>query len=946
MSKNKKNTSQDLRDRAEALLAKSPDAIQLEDIKDVNQLAHELAVHQAELELQNEELRNTQLTLQKTRDRFTALFEHAPVGYVVLDASGIIRQTNVTWRVMLDRPEEDFRGKPFVETLVEEDAPIFLSRFRAFFRNPEQKHMIVRIKRKGGTPFHGQIEAKPRDVDVLNDDTDPDQMQKELMVIVSDVSERRHMEEALSKSEARFRSFVENANDLVYALSPEGRFTYVSPNWLEFMGEPTDKAIGHFFEHYVHPDDVDSWRGFLKKLFSTGEKQSSSEYRVRHGDGSWHWQVTNGSPLLNAEDKIYAYIGIARDVTSIRKVSQRLQQSEELLDATGRMARIGGWELDVQTRQVTWTKATYEIHEVPFDHKPPLDEAINFFHPDDRPCLNRALQDAVEHGTPYDLELRFFTAKGRQLITRTQCQPVIEKGNVTKLRGTFYDITDLRRAEGEISTIFDMSLVMICIADLNSSTFVRVNSAFTSILGYDEEELYSRSFLEFIHPDDVEETQRLVSEMLQRGEKVLSFVNRYRHKDGTYRWLAWNSHPRPDLGITYATAIDISEQREMQERLRQMEKMDAIGQLAGGVAHDFNNQLAGIVGYADMLLSRLKDPELHQFTEKIMVAANRAGDLTQKLLAFARKGQYESVPVDIHSIIEEVVGILHHSIDKRIKIKPHLIADPSITKGDPGQIQNALLNLAINASDSMQKGGTLVFETAVAELDADYCVSIPYEIEPGSYVRISISDTGCGISSEDLEHIFEPFFTTKEVGKGTGMGLAAVYGTVKQHGGAINVYSEVGHGTIFRVYLPMEKGVLQPLSVNHSVIKASRPASILIVDDEEMVRELIQAMLLRLGYQVHTESDGASGVAYFEKHWQDIDLVILDMVMPNLNGPETFRTLQKINPEVKVLLASGYSINGAAQGLMIEGVLGFIQKPFQYAALSSKVAQIIEEISE
>jgi len=381
----------------------------------------------------------------------------------------------------------------------------------------------------------------------------------------------------------------------------------------------------------------------------------------------------------------------------------------------------------------------------------------------------------------------------------------------------------------------------------------------------------------------------------------------------------------------------------MEEQLRQSEKMQAIGQLAGGIAHDFNNQLAGVLGYADMLENHLEDEKLSRYATSIKKGAKRAAELTKQLLAFSRKGKNLSVPVEIHKVIGEVASILEHSIDKRIKIQQVLKASPAVTVGDPTQLQNAILNIALNARDAMPRGGELIFETDIAEFDEDFCKGHPYEVDAGGYLKISVTDNGCGMDAETQKHIFEPFYTTKEVGKGTGMGLASVYGTVRNHGGSISVYSEVGHGhgTAFRIYLPLAEDVRNDENANTRSNPTTGTARILLVDDEGVIRELAAEMLRGWGYKVTVCNDGKEAVKFYESSWQNIDLVILDMVMPELGGRDTFIAMREINPDVRAILSSGYSINGEAQAILDEGVMAFVGKPFSQAELSEKVAQVL-----
>jgi PAS domain S-box-containing protein len=382
---------------------------------------------------------------------------------------------------------------------------------------------------------------------------------------------------------------------------------------------------------------------------------------------------------------------------------------------------------------------------------------------------------------------------------------------------------------------------------------------------------------------------------------------------------------------------DITDRSKMEERIRQMEKMDAIGQLAGGIAHDFNNQLGGIMGYAELLVKRLEDPRLRQFAEAILRASARSADLTRQLLAFARKGKYQSVPVDVHLVINEVAALLKHSIDKRIDIKERLDASPCVVAGDQSQLQNALLNLGLNARDAMPGGGELVFSTRIIHLDRDYCIRKGKDLACGDYIQISVSDNGAGMSDEVKRHIFEPFFTTKDVGKGTGMGLASVFGAVQNHRGDISFYSEPGRGTVFNIFLPVRQA--EPREAPEP--RPESPgiqAAVLVVDDEDIVRDIIEAMLRELGYQIITRANGEAAVEFYKDNWRSVDLVIIDLVMPKMGGRDTFSAMKKINPSVKALLCSGYSVNGEAQSILDDGALAFIQKPFTMKDISEKVA--------
>jgi PAS domain S-box-containing protein len=388
------------------------------------------------------------------------------------------------------------------------------------------------------------------------------------------------------------------------------------------------------------------------------------------------------------------------------------------------------------------------------------------------------------------------------------------------------------------------------------------------------------------------------------------------------------------------TLRDLTERKRAEERMLQTQKMNAIGQLAGGVAHDFNNQLAAILGFAELLASRVADPELKRYAGSIITAAQRSGELTRNLLAFARQGQFQSVRLDVHQLIAETTELLERSIDKRISIVRRLEARPSSIIGDPAQIQNALLNLALNARDAMPMGGSVTFATTVVEMDAARSERDHLDLEAGRYLRVTVSDTGAGMSDEVRRHIFEPFFTTKPVGKGTGMGLASVYGTVQGHGGAITVHSQPERGTVFDLYLPLAAPAKEAPARAASAAPRTAALCILMVDDEALLRDVICDLLTDDGHTVLQACNGREAVAIYEQRWREIDVVILDMVMPIMGGRETFLALRRINPAVRAMLSSGYSANGETQAMLDDGVLGFLQKPYSKQNLDAMIAQV------
>ncbi|MGD9201658.1 MAG: response regulator, partial [Chitinispirillia bacterium] len=502
------------------------------------------------------------------------------------------------------------------------------------------------------------------------------------------------------------------------------------------------------------------------------------------------------------------------------------------------------------------------------------------------------------------------------------------------------------KSEEKMKTLLETAPDAIVTSDLDW-TITSCNNAALKLLNFQtKKNLIGQSALKLIAPDDEE---RALSNM-KKLKKVNTHHAEYLINCGEKGMIPikisasilFDKDKKP-YGIIYI-ARDISESRELEEKLRQSEKMQAIGQLAGGIAHDFNNQLAGIVGYADLIREEVpNNSELFQYADNILLSSKKAMDLTAKLLAFARKGRYLRVMVDLHYVITEVVTVLNRTIDKRIKIRQIFEAKSPVTNGDPTQIQNAIMNIALNSSDAMPKGGKLIFATEILTLDDDYCNDNSFEICPGQYIQVSVTDNGEGIPEDTKKRIFEPFFTTKPQGKGTGMGLPSVYGTMINHKGAINVYSESGYGTTINLYFPLETvGEEQVIPPTFEFTPDGKGSHILLIDDEEFVLKVASVILEKSGYKVSKALNGKEALEFYGKSWKDIDLVILDMIMPELNGKDTYVEMKKINPQILALLSSGYSINDQAQEILDKGVQGFIKKPYRKTELLHKISDILE----
>ena len=450
-----------------------------------------------------------------------------------------------------------------------------------------------------------------------------------------------------------------------------------------------------------------------------------------------------------------------------------------------------------------------------------------------------------------------------------------------------------------------------------------------------------------LHPDDFKRCVDCWGAAIKTGQPY-EVEHRFKnYKTGEYKWYLGRAFAvRDEAGdVTrwFGTCTDIDNQKRTAEALRKAQKIDAVGQLAGGIAHDFNNLLTIINGRSQLMLGRLKpgDP-MRRELELIYKTGERAAKLTRQLLAFSRQSVLAPKVFDLNSVITELQKILERLIREDIEYTS--APDPNLMpiKADPGQLEQVIINLVVNARDAMPLGGKLRIATSNVELGEDYARMHPY-VKPGAYVMLSVSDSGCGMDSETSAHIFEPFFSTKEQGKGTGLGLSTVYGIVKQSGGSIEVHSELGKGTAFKIYLPATNEKLKKSSLNN-LSGSPGKETVLLVEDEEDLRDMVQELLAGNGYTVLLAAQGVAALAVAEEHKGPIHLLLTDVVMPKMGGPELANTLLLSRPELKVIFMSGYT-NQAVDNDTLKPDTNFLQKPFTPGSLVRKVREILDQTS-
>ncbi len=739
--------------------------------------------------------------------------------------------------------------------------------------------------------------------------------------------------------------FFDSNLGLLCIADTDGYFRKLNPEWERVLGYNLSE-LEKFIE-FVHPDDVDRTLEVLSKLSQKIDVENfKNRYRCKDGSYRWiEWRSTTAK-----EGLIYA---IGTDITEKIKTEERLRNSEE------RYRKITSTITDyiytvylkngnpVKTIHGPGCIAVTGYSEEEFEQDPYL--WIRIVYPDDRSIVEKHAKNLEKGIESSPIEHRIFHKNGE--IRWVQNTPVLhynEEGNLLSYDGLIKDITERKKTEIALKESEEKYRLMI--ENANDAIFI-VQEGFIKfpnrrsidISGYSEEELTRTPFHNFIYQDDKDIVLNIHRKRLSGLEVPATYSFRVLKRNGEIVWveisavlITWEGKP-----ATLNFLRDITHQRRLEEQLLHAQKMEAIGTLAGGIAHNFNNLLMGILGYTSLML--LKTDENHPFYKKLKIIeklVESGSELTRQLLGFAREGKYDSRTIDINDLIIET-SEMFISTKKEITLQRNLQKDLYLVEADRGQIEQVLINIYLNAWQAMPSGGKLYIETQNIFLDENE--SVTYDLNPGKYVKINITDTGTGMDEDTVRRIFEPFFTTKGPGEGTGLGLASAYGIIKNHGGTIKVYSEKGHGTTFTIYLPSsDKEVLQ----KHAPVDLKPyegDETILIVDDEKISTEAVRELLGALGYKVLTVKSGREALEIYKSNLKEIKLVILDMIMPDMSGKETFEKLMEMNKNLKVLLSSGYSINGEALKLLKMGCKGFIQKPFRVEELTRKIREILDE---
>ena len=674
------------------------------------------------------------------------------------------------------------------------------------------------------------------------------------------------------------------------------------------------------------------------------------EWKAKDKSGQLFW--VEGNLKKGVIGKKEQLIVVVRDINEYKKALEELHRNELLYrtlfenasDAIFLMKGDRFIECNLKTLKMFGCTYDQILNQPPYRFSPELQ-------PDGRNSKEKAqkkIQSALK-GQPQFFQWQHTRYDNTPFETEVSLNRVSLSGELF-IQAIVRDITErvqaeeaLKQSETRYQVLFETAATAMGIFE-EDTTIALVNAEFEKLSGYSKDEIQGKfKWTEFIAKEDLKKMEdynrlrRLDPESAPKNYEF-KFIDKLGNVKDTFISVAII----PGTNRSVASILDLTEKKNLEYQFQHSQKMEAIGTLAGGIAHDFNNLLMAIQGNTSMMYTDIDSTHPHyNRLNNIEQYIKSGSELTKQLLGFARSGRYETKLTDINKLISSTSDMFSNT-KKEIKIYRKYQDEIWPVYIDRGQIEQVLLNIYVNAWQAMPGGGEIYLETANISLDENYVK--PYDVAPGRYVKVSVTDTGTGMDQATTQKVFDPFFTTKDISKGAGLGLASAYGIIKNHKGIINVYSEKGSGTTINMYLPASKTSIKDHVIKTKGDKIVRGHEIiLLIDDEEIILEVSKDILEQLGYEVLSARSGMEAIGVFKKHKNVINLVILDMIMPEMNGGETYDALKKIKTDIKVLLSTGYSMNGQATKILERGCNGFIQKPFNIESLSEKIREILEK---
>ncbi len=900
------------------------------------QLLDEIGTLRARItRLEEEHTRRIQLeeALHESDARFSTLLRTAPIGMGIVINRTLIFVNDYLCRMVGYSQNELLEKNTRILYPNEEE---YQHIERAYVQITEQGRGVIESKfaKKDGSILHVMLNGMP---------IDQDDWSRGIIFTALDITPLKQSQKAVKEGENLLHSLMNGIDESILLLDKQGKVLIINDEGARRNGVSPEEMQGRDVFSFMPPKLARGRRAQFERIL---EEQKPLRFTDQRPGGQIYDNLVY--PIFNSQNVLSQIAVIAQNITERSQMEMNMRNTKNILLALIEASPLPMFDMDLEGNvQTIWNTAAEETfgwqREEVLGRQTPLVSEENEEELDD-------LLDHIAAGNSItELEVQRMRKDGTPIDVSISAAPVrISSGEVTGVMVVLANVTERKRAENQLRKFklgIERSGEVIFMTD-SEGVIGYVNPTFTEVYGYDESEAigstprilksgkYGEEFYEQFW-------QAILSKQVVDGE----IVNRTKHGD----LVTVQGSASPILNEEGETigflAIhrDVTKQKQMEEQYRQSLKMQSIGRLAGGVAHDLNNLLTPIMGYAELLTTRINDDEtLLGYAQQIHHATDRAKDLTQQLLAFGRKQTLKMETIDSVAAIAKFEKILRRTIREDIELRFHLKPESGHVRIDQSQIGQVIVNLAVNAQDAMPEGGRLTIGTDDIELTRKEAQRIP-ELEPGSYVMITISDTGEGIDSEILPQIFEPFFTTKVNGEGTGLGLATVYGIVKQHEGHISVYSEKSLGTTFRIYLPrVEPGTTQTTDESQLSRANAGEETIVIAEDDDMVRNYVYNLLMEKGYQVIEAANSREALDAVQKQSGQIDLLISDVIMPGMNGKELYNQIADRYPDIKVLYISGYTDDVISKHGILEQGVSFLQKPFSNHQLTEKIRDILD----
>lgn len=764
---------------------------------------------------------------------------------------------------------------------------------------------------------------------------------------------------AQARSEFRLRSILESEPECVKIVSPEGLLLDMNPAGLRMIEvDDLQQVQGHLICGLVHAEDKEAFQDLHQRV-CRGET-GQLEFRIRGQRGTERWLESHSTPLRETDGTISSVLSVTRDITARKlaeqerlQVENALRASEASMAVAQHITHFGSWELDltnagdVNSNSLRWSDEMFRIA----GYQPGEVEVSNqlFFHlahPDDHKAIKSAVADAIHMRREYSIIHRLIRADGVERIVHETARIFFEEqtGQPLKMVGTMHDITEQKKAEEllrEQAALLDKAQDAILVRDLGNH--IRFwNQSAERLYGWTAQEVIGLSVVDLLYRDPT--AMLAATEAVTTQGEWVGEIEQWT-KDGRQlivegRWtLVRDDQGRPKTILAINT--DITQRKKLEQQFLRSQRMESVGTLAGGIAHDLNNVLTPILMSIELLKMEETHPKRLSVLNTIETSARRGADMVRQVLSFARGVDGQKLEVHIGRLIHEIENIIRETFLKDIQIITQIPPGLRVVDGDSTQLHQVLLNLCVNARDAMPDGGTLTLSASNQTLDSSF-VSLNLDAKVGPYVVIQVEDSGNGMTQEVMNRIFEPFYTTKDLGKGTGLGLSTTQAIIKSHGGFIRVYSEKGRGSKFWVYLPAREEAMPPTDdLVQTDLPQGRGELILVVDDEENVRQITQHTLETFGYRVLLASDGAEATALYATHQKEIAAVLTDMMMPVMDGAATIKALMHMNPQVRIIAASGLSANGMVARAAAAGIRDFLPKPYTTSALLKALQDIL-----